>query len=62
MMFVVDAEFGLEGEDERCNFLLHPEGFTDMNTRKRKWLLTLEGHAKNILGYLLLICSTCVET
>jgi hypothetical protein len=35
-VFVVDAEFGLEGEDERCNFFLNPEIFTDMNPRKRK--------------------------
>jgi hypothetical protein len=35
-LFVVDAEFGLEGEDERYNFLLSPDAFTDMNVRLRK--------------------------
>lgn len=30
-LFVVDVEFGVDGEDTRCNFLLNLDGFTDMN-------------------------------
>lgn len=39
-LFVVDADFGVAGHEERFNFALNPDAFTDMNTQSRKYPLT----------------------